>query len=145
MGRAGRIDRWEVARHRPNHGPGSVELAASRSPAVVHVADATGGRHASTAGTSRGDANQDRVLYRPVHDASTMPGMDFEMGHDADVLRGELRRLVGEHVPPDFLGAFTDDPADLEVAQAFCRLLADQGHLLCCALRACLDCVVMRT
>jgi len=54
------------------------------------------------------------------------------MGAEAAALRGELRRLVGEHVPPDFLGAFTDDPADLEVAQAFCRLLADRG-LLCMA------------
>jgi alkylation response protein AidB-like acyl-CoA dehydrogenase len=56
--------------------------------------------------------------------------MDFDMGEQAAVLRAELRRLVGEHVPVDFLGAFTDDPADLAVAQAFCRLLADEG-LLC--------------
>lgn len=54
------------------------------------------------------------------------------MGADADALRVELRRLVGEHVPADFLGAFTDDPADLEVAQSFCRLLAARG-LLCMA------------
>ena len=52
------------------------------------------------------------------------------MGASATALRGELRRLVDEHVPPDFLGAFTDDPADLEVAQQFCRLLAEQD-LLC--------------
>jgi alkylation response protein AidB-like acyl-CoA dehydrogenase len=58
--------------------------------------------------------------------------MDFEMGAEAAALRGELRGLVREHVPPDFLGAFTDDPADLEVAQAFCRLLAERG-LLCMA------------
>jgi alkylation response protein AidB-like acyl-CoA dehydrogenase len=58
--------------------------------------------------------------------------MDFEMGRDATALRGELRRLVDEHVEPDFLGAFTDDPADLEAAQRFCRLLADRG-LLCMA------------
>jgi alkylation response protein AidB-like acyl-CoA dehydrogenase len=58
--------------------------------------------------------------------------MDFTMGEAATALRGELRGLVGEHVPPDFLGAFTDDPADLEVAQRFCRLLADRG-LLCMA------------
>jgi alkylation response protein AidB-like acyl-CoA dehydrogenase len=51
------------------------------------------------------------------------------MGPDAAALRGELRRLVGEHVPGDFLGAFTDDPADLEVAQRFCRVLAEQGML----------------
>ncbi|XVQ14794.1 acyl-CoA dehydrogenase family protein [Spirillospora sp. CA-255316] len=58
--------------------------------------------------------------------------MDFTMGEAATALRGELRGLVGEHVPPDFLGAFTDDPADLEVAQRFCRLLAERG-LLCMA------------
>jgi alkylation response protein AidB-like acyl-CoA dehydrogenase len=58
--------------------------------------------------------------------------MDFEMGDGAAALRGELRRLVDEHVPPDFLGAFTDDPADLAVAQGFCRLLADRD-LLCIA------------
>jgi alkylation response protein AidB-like acyl-CoA dehydrogenase len=58
--------------------------------------------------------------------------VDFDMGDEVTELRGELRRLVGEHVPPDFLGAFTDDPADLAVAQSFCRLLAEQG-LLCMA------------
>ena len=35
--------------------------------------------------------------------------MDFWMGKDATALRGELRQLVTEDVPPDFLGAFTDD------------------------------------
>ncbi len=54
------------------------------------------------------------------------------MGAEVAALRSELRMLVDEHVPPDFLGAFTDDPADLEVAQAFCHLLADRG-LLCMA------------
>lgn len=52
------------------------------------------------------------------------------MGRDADNLRRQLRDLVKAHVPEDFLGAFTDDPADLEVAQDFCHLLADRG-LLC--------------
>ena len=55
--------------------------------------------------------------------------MDFEMGRDADLLRGEMRRLVHEHIPADFLGAFTDDPDDLEMAQSFCRLLAEEGQL----------------
>jgi alkylation response protein AidB-like acyl-CoA dehydrogenase len=58
--------------------------------------------------------------------------MDYDMGEDAAALRSDLRRLVSEHVPPDFLGAFTDDPADLEVAQQFCRTLAEKG-LLCLA------------
>jgi alkylation response protein AidB-like acyl-CoA dehydrogenase len=52
------------------------------------------------------------------------------MGRDAADLRHELRELVKAHVPEDFLGAFTDDPADLEVAQKFCQLLAERG-LLC--------------
>jgi alkylation response protein AidB-like acyl-CoA dehydrogenase len=58
--------------------------------------------------------------------------MDFRMGGAVTALRGELRHLVAEHVPADFLGAFTDDPADLEVTQRFCRLLAERG-LLCLA------------
>lgn len=58
--------------------------------------------------------------------------MDFDMGDDVAALRGQLRELVAAHVPREFLGAFTDDPADLETAQSFCRLLAEQG-LLCMA------------
>lgn len=58
--------------------------------------------------------------------------MDFDMGDDASALRDELRRLVDEHVPSGFLGAFTDDPADLEIAQRFCGELAERG-LLCMA------------
>ncbi|MEV5835063.1 acyl-CoA dehydrogenase family protein [Nocardia sp. NPDC052112] len=58
--------------------------------------------------------------------------MDFTMGEAAAELRSELRRLVAAEVSADFLGAFTDDPADLAVAQRFSRLLADRG-LLCLA------------
>jgi alkylation response protein AidB-like acyl-CoA dehydrogenase len=54
------------------------------------------------------------------------------MGPGAAVLRGRLRQLVRDHVPRDYLGAFTDDPADLQVAQRFCRTLAGEG-LLCLA------------
>lgn len=56
--------------------------------------------------------------------------MDFDMGENATRLRRTLRDLIKTHVPGDFLGAFTDYPADLEVAQRFCRTLAEQG-LLC--------------
>ena len=52
------------------------------------------------------------------------------MGENAALLRRELRELVKTHVPDGFLGAFTDDPADLETAQRFCRVLAERG-LLC--------------
>ena len=54
------------------------------------------------------------------------------MSEGATALRSELRQLVAQHVPTDFLGAFTDDPADLETAQRFCRVLAQRG-LLCLA------------
>ncbi len=56
--------------------------------------------------------------------------MDFDPGADVASLRHELRRLIGEHIPADYLGAFTDDPADLQIAQRFCAVLADHG-LLC--------------
>lgn len=55
--------------------------------------------------------------------------MDFDMGEQANALRTRLRALVAEHFPPEFLGAFTDDPADLDRTQAFCRALADAGLL----------------
>lgn len=58
--------------------------------------------------------------------------LDFDMGPEAAALRTRLRALIDEHVPAGFMGAFTDDPADLESAQRFCRTLADKG-LLCLA------------
>jgi alkylation response protein AidB-like acyl-CoA dehydrogenase len=58
--------------------------------------------------------------------------VDFDLGDDVEALRRELRELVDERIPPGFLGAFTDDPADLETTQAFCRALAERG-LLCMA------------
>ena len=56
--------------------------------------------------------------------------LDYDQGPQVADLRSQLRRLIAEHVPADYLGAFTDDPADLEVAQAFCRLLAVRGPAL---------------
>lgn len=55
--------------------------------------------------------------------------LDFDLGPDVAALRTELRALVARHVPVDFLGACTDDPADLATAQAFCRTLAADGQL----------------
>jgi len=55
--------------------------------------------------------------------------LNYDLGEDAAALRAELRRLVHDHVPSDYLGAFTDDPADLEIAQQFCSLLAERGSL----------------
>jgi alkylation response protein AidB-like acyl-CoA dehydrogenase len=58
--------------------------------------------------------------------------LDYDQGPQVADLRSRLRRLIADHVPEGYLGAFTDDPADLEVAQSFCRLLASEG-LLCAA------------
>jgi alkylation response protein AidB-like acyl-CoA dehydrogenase len=55
--------------------------------------------------------------------------MDYEFGTDADALRAELRALIAEEIPVDFLGAFTDDPNDLEIAQRFCARLASDKLL----------------
>ena len=52
------------------------------------------------------------------------------MGPAATQLRADLRDLVKAEVPESFLGAFTDNPADLETAQQFCRTLAER-NLLC--------------
>jgi len=55
--------------------------------------------------------------------------MDYELGADADALRAELRTLIAEEIPEEFLGAFTDDPRDLEIAQRFCARLASDKLL----------------
>lgn len=55
--------------------------------------------------------------------------MDFDLGEDAEALRVRLRALIADHMPEGFLGAFTFDPKDLGVTQAFCKTLADQGLL----------------
>lgn len=58
--------------------------------------------------------------------------MEFDLPSATASLRAELRDLVRSHVPADYLGAFTHDPADLDIAQRFCRTLAERG-LLCMA------------
>ena len=55
--------------------------------------------------------------------------MDYGFGERAEELRDRLRALIAAETPPGYLGAFTDDPADLEVAQRFCRRLAEEGLL----------------
>jgi alkylation response protein AidB-like acyl-CoA dehydrogenase len=55
--------------------------------------------------------------------------MDYEVGEEAEALRTRLRALIAEHIPEGYLGAFTNDPKDLDVAQAFCKTLADNGLL----------------
>jgi len=44
-------------------------------------------------------------------------------------LRSRLRQLVREYIPAGFLGAFTDNPGDLELTERFCRALGDERML----------------
>lgn len=55
--------------------------------------------------------------------------MDFKDSERSSALRQDLRELVRAALPDEFLGAFTSDPQDLEMAQSFCRLLAQKGQL----------------
>jgi len=55
--------------------------------------------------------------------------MDFDLGEQAAGLRRRLRELMATHIAEGYLGAFTDDPADLDVAQRFCATLAEEGLL----------------
>ncbi len=55
--------------------------------------------------------------------------MDYDFGDRASELRSRLRQLIATEIPSGYLGAFTDDPDDLEVAQRFCRRLAAAGLL----------------
>lgn len=52
--------------------------------------------------------------------------LDYAEDQKVIDLRSTLRELVDQHVPAGYLGAFTDDPGDLEIAQRFCRTLGDQ-------------------
>ena len=55
--------------------------------------------------------------------------MDYDLGERASALRERLRQLIASEIPPGYLGAFSDEPEDLAVAQRFCKLLAEQGLL----------------
>jgi alkylation response protein AidB-like acyl-CoA dehydrogenase len=55
--------------------------------------------------------------------------MDYELDEAVLELREHLRRLIAEHFPDGFLGAFTEDPTDLELTQRFCKTLAGEGLL----------------
>ena len=55
--------------------------------------------------------------------------MDYDFGEQASGLRTRLRELIAAEIPAGYLGAFSDDPADLEVAQGFCHRLAEEGLL----------------
>jgi alkylation response protein AidB-like acyl-CoA dehydrogenase len=55
--------------------------------------------------------------------------MDYDLGPQADALRRRVRDLVHQQIPTDFIGAFTEDPADLETTRRFCKVLATEGLL----------------
>lgn len=55
--------------------------------------------------------------------------VDYDFGEEGRRLRSDLRQLIADRIPPDYLGAFTDDPEDLAVAQRFCKELAARGLL----------------
>jgi alkylation response protein AidB-like acyl-CoA dehydrogenase len=55
--------------------------------------------------------------------------LNFDMGGKAATLRARLRELVDDDLPSTFLGAFTHDPSDLAVAQAFAKSLAEHKLL----------------
>ena len=49
---------------------------------------------------------------------------------DAVALRTRIRELIDEHLPPQWVGPFTKDPADLEISNRFCETLAAEGLLV---------------
>ena len=55
--------------------------------------------------------------------------MDYDLGPDAARLRDRLGDLLTEHVPEDYLSPFSEDPADIEISEAFVKVLADEGLL----------------
>ncbi len=55
--------------------------------------------------------------------------MDYDFGPEAHSLRTTLRERIREQLPADFHGCFTEDPADFELTQRFCRQLARDGLL----------------
>src|SRR5699024_2885013 len=113
--------RGAVRDHRDTAAPGALPRGAH--PAVPNTGP--GGRPGARTGCShRGDPRRARPAT--VGDVT----LNFEMGPEAAALRTRLRDLIRREMPAQFPGAFTDDPADLEAAQRFCRVLAEQD-LLC--------------
>jgi alkylation response protein AidB-like acyl-CoA dehydrogenase len=55
--------------------------------------------------------------------------LDYEFGEQGDQLRSLLRELIAERIPAGYLGAFSEDPEDLAIAQRFCKELAAKGLL----------------
>lgn len=55
--------------------------------------------------------------------------MDYTTAAEDVALRRKLRELISSSMPGNFLGAFTRDPRDFELAQSFCRTLAEHELL----------------
>jgi alkylation response protein AidB-like acyl-CoA dehydrogenase len=55
--------------------------------------------------------------------------LDFGFGAREVALRQHLRDLIADRLPPDFLGAFTDDPDDFAATQEFCKDLGAENLL----------------
>lgn len=49
--------------------------------------------------------------------------LDYAESAEVTQLRAQLRSLIDEHIPAGYLGAFTDDPTDLEISERFNREL----------------------
>ncbi len=49
---------------------------------------------------------------------------------EAVALRARIRALINTHLPKDWLGPFTEDPADLAISNRFCEILAEEGLLV---------------
>jgi len=47
--------------------------------------------------------------------------LNFRESPEAESLRDQLRTMMSDLLPQDFVGGFTDDPADMEVTRTFCR------------------------
>ncbi|HEY6533020.1 MAG TPA: acyl-CoA dehydrogenase family protein [Acidimicrobiales bacterium] len=54
----------------------------------------------------------------------------YEDPEESRALRSRLRGLIADNLPPGWLGPFTNDPADLDISNRFCELLASEGLLV---------------
>jgi len=53
--------------------------------------------------------------------------LNFRESPEAESLRDQLRAMMADLLPEDFLGGFTNDPADMDTTEAFCRELGSRG------------------
>jgi alkylation response protein AidB-like acyl-CoA dehydrogenase len=66
---------------------------------------------------------------RPLSESWTEEQLSYDLGADAGALRDHLRQIIAEHVPADFLGAFTSDGSGLDVVHEFVAALAAEQLL----------------